>query len=147
MGAQQYIGTVVARWMPKTARVRVPRIYENIRYGKKLKTHKDFQVHDEREITRIGDLVRIEHCKPKSATKRFKIEKILKKADEIEVKSDQATEKSMLTSLTGNPTKTSSTNSIANSIVNSTANSTADLTANPTFDSTMSPKISSTKTS
>jgi ribosomal protein S17 len=38
------------------------------------------QVHDETELCKVGDVVRITACRPMSARKRFAVAEVLKKA-------------------------------------------------------------------
>lgn len=49
-------------------------------YKKQYKRNRKFMAHDEKNEAKVGDLVIIRECRPLSANKRFKLEKILEKA-------------------------------------------------------------------
>ncbi|KAL3229952.1 Small ribosomal subunit protein uS17m [Nakaseomyces bracarensis] len=79
MARQNFIGLVVSQGkMQKTVKVRVERKVFNKRINKELFRRKDFLVHDEGEITREGDLVRIESTRPLSKWKSFAIAEIIR---------------------------------------------------------------------
>ena len=60
-------------------------------YKKRYVSHKKYQAHDEKNEAKLGDRVSIVETRPVSATKRFKLDKIITKAtvkhteEEIEV--------------------------------------------------------------
>lgn len=79
MARQNFIGLVVSQGkMQKTVKVRVERKVFNKRINKELFRRKDFLVHDEGQITREGDLVRIESTRPLSKWKSFAIAEIIR---------------------------------------------------------------------
>ncbi|KAH7582571.1 37S ribosomal protein S17, mitochondrial [Nakaseomyces glabratus] len=79
MARQNFIGLVVSQGkMQKTVKVRVERKVFDKRINKELMKRKDFLVHDEGEITREGDLVRIEATRPLSKWKSFAIAEIIR---------------------------------------------------------------------
>ena len=78
-----YQGTVVSDKMDKTVTVLVERHVKHALYGKRVKSSKKFKAHDEKEIAKVGDVVRIMETRPLSATKRFRVVEIVKKADII----------------------------------------------------------------
>lgn len=49
------------------------------KYGKYLKNRTRLQVHDEKNESHTGDLVQIQECRPVSASKQWKLVKILDK--------------------------------------------------------------------
>lgn len=49
-------------------------------YKKQYKRNRRFMAHDEKNEAKLGDLVIIRECRPLSANKRFKLDKILEKA-------------------------------------------------------------------
>lgn len=73
-------GTVVQDVMDKTVAVRVERTRRHPLYGKIVRTHKRYQVHDEHNRARKGDQVRIRQCRPIAKTKRFYLEAIVARA-------------------------------------------------------------------
>ncbi|ODV58086.1 mitochondrial 37S ribosomal protein uS17m [Ascoidea rubescens DSM 1968] len=62
--------------MNKTVKVRVQQKVFNKKINKDTLTRKDFLVHDEGNICKEGDLVRIENCRPLSKRKSFAIAEI-----------------------------------------------------------------------
>lgn len=79
MARQNFVGFVVSQGkMNKTVKVRIETKVFNKRINKILLHRKDYLVHDEKEISREGDLVRIESTKPLSKRKYFAIAEILK---------------------------------------------------------------------
>ena len=50
------------------------------KYGKIIKSHNTFKVHDEKNTAKIGDTVRIEETRPLSKDKRFRLIEVMKKA-------------------------------------------------------------------
>ena len=53
------------------------------KYGKRVKSSKKFKAHDEENIARDGDVVKIMATRPLSATKRFRLVEVVKKAEII----------------------------------------------------------------
>ena len=49
-------------------------------YGKRVKYSKKYAAHDELNEAKVGDLVRIEECRPMSKTKKFRLVEIVEKA-------------------------------------------------------------------
>ena len=72
------IGTVVSDKMQKTRVVKVSRIYRHKKYKKTLRETKKYYAHDENNISKIGDKVKIEFSKPISKLKRWKVLEIIK---------------------------------------------------------------------
>ena len=50
-------------------------------YGRVIRRTAKFVAHDEREESQVGDLVRIEECRPMSKTKRWRLVEILKRQE------------------------------------------------------------------
>ncbi len=75
-----YRGTVVSDKMDKTITVVVETKKKHPIYGKQVKYSKKFKAHDENNEANIGDLVEIMETRPLSATKRFRLVKIVEKA-------------------------------------------------------------------
>ncbi|MBC8382497.1 MAG: 30S ribosomal protein S17 [Candidatus Cloacimonetes bacterium] len=74
------IGIVVSDKMDKTVVVRVERKYKHPLYGKYIRKHKKFHVHDENNEAHIGDKVKIEEFQPVSKTKRWKLIEIIERS-------------------------------------------------------------------
>jgi len=73
-------GIVVSDKMDKTVVVRVERKFKHPLYGKYIRKHKKFHVHDEKNEAYIGDKVKIEEFRPVSKTKRWKLVEIIERS-------------------------------------------------------------------
>jgi small subunit ribosomal protein S17 len=69
--------------MDKTVVIQVERLARHARYGKVLRLRKKYKVHDEQNDCRVGDLVRIVESRPLSREKRWRVEEIVKRAEEL----------------------------------------------------------------
>lgn len=78
-----YRGTVVSDKMDKTITVLVETKKTHPLYGKRVKYSKKFKAHDENNEAKLGDKVLIMETRPTSATKRFRLVKIVEKAVEL----------------------------------------------------------------
>ena len=78
-----YRGTVVSDQMDKTITVIVETKKTHPLYGKRVKYSKKFKAHDENNEARMGDKVEIMETRPLSATKRFRLVKIVEKAVQL----------------------------------------------------------------
>ena len=85
MARKQLIGRVVSDKMDKTAVVSVAITKRHPLYEKVIRHNKKYKVHDENNEARIGDLVRIEECRPLSKEKRFRIIEWIEHAEEAKV--------------------------------------------------------------
>lgn len=73
-------GFIVSNKMQKTIVVQVETKAKHMLYQKLVITHKKYHVHDEKEIGRVGDFVEFIETRPLSATKRWRLNKIIEKA-------------------------------------------------------------------
>lgn len=73
-------GRVVSNKMQKTIVVSVDRQIIHPLYGKRLKRSTKLHAHDEKGECGVGDLVTIQECRRLSATKHWKLVKVLQKA-------------------------------------------------------------------
>lgn len=71
------VGRVTSDKMDKTIVVRVERFKRHALYGKVIRLHKKHKVHDEHNIAREGDLVKIIEAKPTSKEKRWALVEVL----------------------------------------------------------------------
>ena len=71
-------GTVINAKNEKTIVVSVERKYKHPFLKKIVKTKKKYHVHDEKNMFKNGDTVRIEESKPYSKNKRFKVLEAIK---------------------------------------------------------------------
>ena len=73
-------GTVVSDKMEKTIVVQVQRRYKHPRYRKYVSERLRYKAHDEKNEAKVGDVVRIESCRPLSREKRWNLQAIVEKA-------------------------------------------------------------------
>ena len=66
-------GTVVSDKGAKTVIVNVTRTFKHPVLQKTLKRSKRFHAHDEADQFKVGDLVQIQECAPKSKMKRWEV--------------------------------------------------------------------------
>lgn len=75
-----YRGTVVSDAMEKTIVVEITTSKRHALYGKRVKYSKKLKAHDETNEAKINDVVDIMETRPLSATKRFRLVKVVEKA-------------------------------------------------------------------
>jgi small subunit ribosomal protein S17 len=73
-------GVVTSDKMDKTITVAIVRQVKHSAYGKYIRKTNKYLVHDQKEECSIGDLVSIVETRPLSKNKRWKLEKIIRKA-------------------------------------------------------------------
>ena len=66
-------GTVVSDKGEKTVVVRVERAYLHPLLKKTIRRSKRYHAHDEKSAHKVGDIVRISECPPKSKLKRWEV--------------------------------------------------------------------------
>ena len=77
---QEIIGIVVGDSADKTITVKVETYKKHPIYGKRIKYSKKYAAHDENNVAKIGDKVRLVATRPLSKTKRFKLVEVIEKA-------------------------------------------------------------------
>jgi len=75
-------GVVVSNKMNKTIVVEVETHKKHPKYAKRVKYSNKYYAHDENNVAKVGDTVTIMGCRPLSATKRFRLVSVDKKAVE-----------------------------------------------------------------
>ena len=75
-----YVGRVVSAKNDKTITVLVETYRKHPLYGKRVKYSKKFRAYDELNTAKEGDIVEIMETRPLSATKRFRLVKIVQEA-------------------------------------------------------------------
>lgn len=75
-----YIGKVVALSSDKTIKVLITTYGRDPKYGKRVFSTKKFTAHDEKNEAKLGDIVSIMECRHLSATKNFRLVKILQES-------------------------------------------------------------------
>ena len=73
-------GIVVSDKMDKTAVVETIDRVRHRRYAKTVQRNKKLHVHDEENVSRVGDRVEIAECRPISKTKSWAITKVVERA-------------------------------------------------------------------
>lgn len=66
-------GTVVSDKGAKTVVVSVDRIFTHPLYKKTVRSSKRYHAHDEESKFKVGDIVEIQECAPKSKTKHWEV--------------------------------------------------------------------------
>lgn len=80
------VGTVVSDRNDKTIVVSIERATRHRLYRKVLRRRKKYHVHDAENSATIGDLVRIEECRPISKLKRWQLVEVLTERAVAEIK-------------------------------------------------------------
>lgn len=75
-----FTGKVVSDKMDKTITVLVETYKIHPLYSKRVKYSKKYKAHDENNEAKVGDVVSIMATRPLSATKQFRLVKIIEKA-------------------------------------------------------------------
>ncbi|MBI4317129.1 MAG: 30S ribosomal protein S17 [Chloroflexi bacterium] len=78
------VGRVVSDKMNKTIVVRVEVLRRHALYRKIVRGTRKFKAHDEQEVAKKGDVVRIVEARPYSKEKRWRVAEIVKKGEELE---------------------------------------------------------------
>lgn len=73
-------GRVVSDKMDKTVVVAVESRIRHPLYGRIIRRTKKFKAHDETNIAHVGDLVEIMECRPLSKDKRWRVSRVIEKA-------------------------------------------------------------------
>ena len=77
---RELLGTVVSDKGDKTIIVLVETYKTDPKYGKRIKYSKKYAAHDEENIAKVGDRVRLVETRPLSKTKRYELAEIVEKA-------------------------------------------------------------------
>ena len=75
-----YVGKVVSDNMDKTITVLVETYKKHPLYGKRVKYSKKFKAHDENNVAKLNDIVKIMETRPLSATKNFRLVEVVEEA-------------------------------------------------------------------
>ncbi len=73
------IGTVVSDKNEKTIVISMSERKTHPLYKKQYTVDTKFMAHDEKNVAKVGDRVSIVECRPKSARKRFELQKVLQR--------------------------------------------------------------------
>ena len=78
---KQIVGKVISDKMQKTRVVVSEKLVQYPKYKKYYKHRTKYYVHDEKNESKVGDVVLIEETRPISKLKRWRLVKIIKKAE------------------------------------------------------------------
>ena len=70
---KKFSGTVVSDKSDKTIIVEVERVKMNKKYKKRYTVTKRYKVHDEKNVSQVGDKVSFVECRPISKDKKWRI--------------------------------------------------------------------------
>ena len=76
----ELVGRVVSNTNDKTITVLVETYKKDKLYGKRVKYSKKFAAHDEANVAKVGDIVRIAETRPLSKTKHYRLVKVVEEA-------------------------------------------------------------------
>ena len=77
---QELTGKVVSAKNDKTITVLVETYKKHPLYGKRVKYSKKYTAHDEKNVAKVGDTVKIRSTRPLSKTKRYELVEVIEKA-------------------------------------------------------------------
>ncbi len=80
---RSFQGVVTSDKMDKTITVLVETHKKHAKYGKRVQYIKKYKAHDEENTAKVGDIVVIEETKPLSATKHFRLVKVVARAEDV----------------------------------------------------------------
>lgn len=78
-----FVGIVVSDKADKTRVVNVSRLVKHPRYEKVVRRRSKFYVHDEGNVSHLGDKVEIISTRPMSKLKRWRLVRVVKAAERI----------------------------------------------------------------
>ncbi len=76
----EVVGEVVSDKMDKTIGVLIYRTVKHGKYGKYVKKTSVFKAHDEKNVAKVGDTVRIRETRPLSKSKRWILSEVVETA-------------------------------------------------------------------
>ncbi|MCC7191824.1 MAG: 30S ribosomal protein S17 [Phycisphaeraceae bacterium] len=83
------VGIVTSAKRDKTRTVAIDFQVRHPKYGKYLKKQTKFQVHDEKNVSKLGDRVEIANCRPISRTKSWRLVRVVEaSAGQLEHKTE-----------------------------------------------------------
>lgn len=78
-------GIVKSDKMDKSRRVEIPRRVQHAKYGKIMQRKTVCHVHDENNESKLGDVVEIVECRPRSKTKCWELVRIVEKSQLVDI--------------------------------------------------------------
>ena len=80
---KERIGQVISSRMAKTIIVRVERRFPHPKFKKVVTGYKKYCAHDEKNVAKVGDRVRIEETRPLSKTKRWRLVAVVEQGTRV----------------------------------------------------------------
>ena len=80
---RKLVGVVTGDKMNKTRVVTVERRLAHTKYGKYMTKRARYKAHDEKNEYRVGDRVLIVECRPLSRQKRWRVERLLDRPQDV----------------------------------------------------------------
>lgn len=80
---QRKVGVIATKPGDKTVKVLVERLFPHPVYKRVIRRSKYFLAHDEQNLCTVGDEVEIIETRPLSARKRFRVLRVVKKAEGV----------------------------------------------------------------
>ena len=80
---RSFQGVVTSDKMDKTITVLVETHKKHAKYGKRVQYIKKYKAHDEENTAKVGDIVVIEETRLLSATKHFRLVKVVARAEDV----------------------------------------------------------------
>src|SRR3954466_13241370 len=77
------VGVVTSDKMNKTRRVEIPRLVKHPRYGKYIRRRTICHVHDEQNLSHLGDHVEIMESRPISKTKHWRLVRVVRSGQTV----------------------------------------------------------------
>ena len=77
------VGVVKSDKMAKTRVVQIARKVRHPLYGKYVRKRTTCYVHDEQEVSHVGDRVEIVECRPMSAKKRWELVRVVEESHDV----------------------------------------------------------------
>lgn len=78
---KERVGEVISNKMTKTIVVSVQRRFPHPEFKKVITQYSKFYAHDEKSVAKVGDLVRIQECRPLSKMKRWRLVEVERNAE------------------------------------------------------------------
>ena len=76
-------GVVVSNSGDKSVKVALDYKVKHPKYGKYIKRRTKISVHDEHNLSGVGDVIEIAECRPRSKTKSWRLVKVVTKAGHV----------------------------------------------------------------
>ncbi|MFM9065206.1 MAG: 30S ribosomal protein S17 [Pirellula sp.] len=90
MARRILLGVVKSDRMNKSRRVEIERFVRHPKYSKIVRRKTVCHVHDEGNVSKAGDKVEIEECRPMSKLKRWTLVRVVEKNNDVGIADAQA---------------------------------------------------------